>query len=107
MKNTGLAIDQHNKEQIDFGEFQMFFNALYHHYGLCPNQNSNSGNNSGNGSASQGGCLSMSDTNKGFDYLDKNKDGELDKNELKAGVELLAKSYMKKTLNQQDWDFVA
>ena len=97
IQETGEKIDAKTPGKVNKKEFHVFANALFHHFHLCHLVKEDK--------APKKKCVDKDQAAEGFKALDTNNNGSLSYDEIKAGLEALAKS-QDHTITGEEWDWI-
>jgi len=104
IEETGSKIDSKTPGKVDHKEFFEFANALFKHFGLCDLAREERESHRETRRARHG-CVTRDLANEAFDHLDTDKSKALSYDEIKAGLEELAKS-QDHTITKEEWEWI-
>jgi len=97
LEETGEKIDSKTPGKVDLKEFHTFANAVFKHFELCHLVKESK--------EPRRKCVDWRQAKRGFKALDTDKSGSLSYDEIKVGLEDLAKS-QDYTPTKQDWEWI-
>jgi len=101
IKETGAKIDTKTPGKVDEHEFWEFANAVFKHFKICHLAREEEREEH----HERKGCLTHKMTREGFHELDTNNNGSLSYDEIKVGLEELAKS-QNHTITDTEWEWI-
>jgi Ca2+-binding EF-hand superfamily protein len=106
IKETGEKIDSKTPGKVDEKEFHEFANAVFRHFDLCHLAREERAEDKAPASLAQGkGCVTKRLAHEGFKSLDTDDSGSLSYDEIKVGLEELAKS-LDHTVTADEWKWI-
>jgi Ca2+-binding EF-hand superfamily protein len=99
IEKTGEKIDSKTPGKVDEKEFHQFANAVFKHFGLCHLAREAEGKHV------KQKCVDHKLAAEGFKALDTNHNGSLSYDEIKVGLEDLAKS-QHHTITKEEWEWI-